>query len=107
MTKSRIRLPDGSLIDADERPGETDLRTGVLRHADGSPYTDADAEADAAHIVDKVGRGKPSLSGAGTSPQIGVRLPSDLRRQLAARAKEEGRGESEIVRDALRSYLAS
>lgn len=107
MTKSRIRMPDGSLVEADERPGAVDLPTGALQHRDGSPYTEADAVADAAEVLDTLGRGKPSLSGRGTSPQIGVRLPAELRRQLAARARDEGRGESEIVRDALRSYLAS
>lgn len=103
----RVRLPDGEVIEAIERPGYIDLDKEVILRADRTRYTSADAEADVEYILDKLGRGKPSLSGRGKSPQIGVRLPVDLRERLAQRAVHEGRRESELVRDALEAYLSA
>ncbi len=57
----------------------------------------------------KPGRvGRPSLSGGSTrSPQIGVRLPHDLKRRLEERAAHDGIRESDVVRKALEAYLAA
>ncbi|MDR1264406.1 MAG: ribbon-helix-helix domain-containing protein [Propionibacteriaceae bacterium] len=52
--------------------------------------------------------GRPSLSGhAVRSPQIGVRLPVDLRDRLTARAAHDGVRESEVVREALEAFLTT
>lgn len=57
----------------------------------------------------KPGRaGRPSLSGESTrSPQIGVRLPRDLKLRLEERAAHDGMRESDVVRKALEAYLAA
>jgi hypothetical protein len=50
--------------------------------------------------------GRPSLSGGATrSPQIGVRLPSDLKHRLEERAAHDGVRESDVVREALEAFL--
>ena len=53
------------------------------------------------------GRGRPSLSGKGTSPTRQVRLPEELDAALLARAKAEGRRPSDVMRTAVTQYLAS
>ncbi|WP_066517236.1 hypothetical protein [Curtobacterium ammoniigenes] len=57
--------------------------------------------------VERIGRGRPSLAGAsgGPSPSRTVRLPRDLDAALVARANEEHRRPSELVRDAVIAYL--
>jgi len=50
-------------------------------------------------------RGRPSLSGAGTSPKRQVRLPADLDAALQERARAEGRKPSAVMREALARYL--
>lgn len=90
-----------------EDPRDVDLDDDVMLTHRGSRYTTADAEADVEHVLNKLGRGKPSMSGKGVSPQIGVRLPVELRSRLAERARQEGRKESEIVREALAAYLSA
>lgn len=50
--------------------------------------------------------GKPSLSKKGTSPSRSVRLPDDMDAQLLARSAQEHRKPSEVLREALREYLA-
>ena len=56
--------------------------------------------------VDRVaGRGRPALGAAGVSPTRTVRLPRELDDALVARAKVEHRRPSEIMRDALSTYL--
>lgn len=105
--KTTVRLPGGKTVEATFE--DIDLDKEVVLNADGTRYTEADAQADADFFEAKArerGRGKPSLSGHGISPQIGVRLPADLRQKLAARANADGVRESDIVRDALTAYLA-
>ncbi len=49
--------------------------------------------------------GRPSLGRTGTSPSRTLRLPRELDEALVARAAAEHRKPSEIVREALSSYL--
>jgi plasmid stability protein len=51
--------------------------------------------------VPRRGRGRRSLSGAGDSPQLRVRLPEDLRRALAERADRDGTSVSDLARHVL------
>jgi len=102
--KAQVRLPGGRVVEANV--SDIDLDQEVIVRKDGTRYTEADAEGDAAELM-KRGPGKPSLSGGGTSPQIGVRLSSDLRGRLADRAAQDGVRESEIVREALEAFLAA
>lgn len=69
----------------------------------------ADAPADVATIerVTAVG-GRPSLAAgrpAGTSPLWQVRAPRELDAAMRARAADEGRTFSEVLRDAASQYL--
>ncbi|MGJ4846616.1 hypothetical protein [Leifsonia sp. Le1] len=56
-----------------------------------------------------IGRGRPSLAGAGKqrgeSPKVQVRLPHDLDAALRARAAIEHRKPSEVAREAIALYL--
>lgn len=60
------------------------------------------AELDAATTR---GRGRPSLSGSGRSPARQVRLPAELDTLLVERAHREKRALSDVLRDAVASYL--
>jgi hypothetical protein len=89
----------GKYVDA----GNVDLDQEVVRRKDGSRITESDAAEQGERIAR---RGRPSLSGkAATSPQIGVRLSPDLNKRLRAKAKREGKKPSEVVREALESYV--
>lgn len=50
-------------------------------------------------------RGRPSLSGKGTSPRINVRLSEDMFERAKAVADAEGRRVSEVARTALEAYI--
>jgi len=53
-------------------------------------------------------RGRPRLAkGKGPSHTLDVRIDDDLRDGLSDRARREGHTTSEVVREALRRYLAS
>lgn len=56
--------------------------------------------------VRPTGRGRPRLSkGKGASPTVNARLDDELADLLEQRADREGVLKSDIVREALRSYL--
>lgn len=83
--------------------GNVDLDKEVVRRKDGSRITEAEAAEQGEQIAR---RGRPSLSGeAAKSPQIGVRLTPELNERLQVRAKQEGKRPSEVVREALESYV--
>jgi predicted HicB family RNase H-like nuclease len=89
----------GKYVDA----GEVDLDQEVVRRKDGSRITEAEAAEQGERIAR---RGRPSLTGkAETSPQIGVRLSPNLNKRLRARAKQEGKKPSQVVREALEHYV--
>jgi predicted DNA-binding protein len=57
--------------------------------------------------VRPTGRGRPRLAnGKGPSPTVNARLDDELADLLEQRADREGVHKSEIVREALRAYLA-
>ncbi|MGW6132352.1 ribbon-helix-helix protein, CopG family [Cellulomonas sp. NPDC055163] len=87
-----------------------DLPDGAVVHAPAGP------EAGRAFLeqfvsageLDKVSRaGRPSLSGKGTSPKRQVRLPADLDAQLVRLAKDKGRTPSDVMREAVETYIQS
>jgi predicted HicB family RNase H-like nuclease len=53
-------------------------------------------------------RGRPSLdaSSGSHSPRVSVRVPEALHRRATARAAEEGRSVSDVVRDLLEGYAS-
>lgn len=59
--------------------------------------------------VERIGRGRPALAGTptGKSPTRTFRFPRDLDAALAAQALTEHRKPSELVRDAVATYLSS
>lgn len=64
-------------------------------------------EAEAGYDLSRARRqrvGRPSL-GAGVSPRLQFRVPPDLFAAAQRRAHKEGRGVSEVARDALRRYV--
>ncbi|MGL5929856.1 MAG: CopG family transcriptional regulator [Dermatophilaceae bacterium] len=85
------------------------------RAVDGTELTDeliqrlAD-EAEAGYDVDTLAprarRGRPPM-GAAAARALPVRLDPDLRESVVARAERDGVNQSEVVRRALRQYLAS
>jgi uncharacterized protein (DUF4415 family) len=80
----------------------------------GKPITDEEievlaAEAESGYDVDMLvarrgRRGRPALGSAPASVES-VRLDPELRDQLLERAKAEGTTASEVIREALRSFL--
>ncbi len=61
--------------------------------------------AEAGYEVETGQVGRPSLSGRGDSPQIRVRVSTELRRRAGARASAEGKSISEAAREALEHYV--
>jgi len=103
MTES-ARIHDEQVKDR----GTIDLDKQDVRLADGTRLTEAKAEELAAEILERAGRGRPSLSRSGArSPQLRLSVPDELRSRLLQRAEDEHRSVSHLVRDALEHYLAS
>ena len=103
MTES-ARIHDEQVRDR----GTIDLDKQDVRMADGTRLTEAKAAELAAEILERAGRGRPSLSRSGArSPQLRLSVPDELRTRLLQRAEDEHRSVSHLVRDALEHYLAS
>jgi predicted HicB family RNase H-like nuclease len=86
---------------------DVDLDMEVIRDAKGRRITEKKAEDIAEQTLEKVGRGRPSLTGARTrSPQVSFRAPGELRAQAEARAAREGKTVSQLAREALERLLA-
>lgn len=107
MTKTNIKLPDGSVVEAEVRE-DVDLAETEVVLADGSRLTEDVAEemAEEALARHRSRGGRPSLS-AGVSPRVAFRVPADLRQKLAEAAEQDQVGESEVMRRALAQYLAT
>jgi predicted HicB family RNase H-like nuclease len=88
--------------------GTVDLDKEDFRLADGSRLTEQRAEEIVAEVLERTGRGRPSLSEAGSrSPQLRLSVPEELRTRLVRRAEDEHRSLSNVIREALEHYLAS
>lgn len=80
---------------------------------DGSPVTDADVkaladEAERGYDVDDIlrrRRGGRRAMGSGPAAVESVRLDPELKRDLLLRADKDGISVSEVIRQALRSYV--
>lgn len=109
MTRTRravfVRLPGGRVQQMTDG-GSIDLDAEVVRGSTGERITEAAVAAMIEEIEVRPRRGRPSLSGQGTSAVVRARVPGQLRVALAARAQQEHRTESELLRDALEAYLA-
>lgn len=86
--------------------------TNYGTHKDGTPVTEAEVrawadEAEQGYDITKLRkRGRPAL-GDGPSSVVPVRLDDSLEAALQARAEAEHVSRSEVIREALREYLAS
>lgn len=88
--------------------GTIDLDETDVRLPDGSRLTEARAEQLAAEVLERAGRGRPSLTEPGVrSPQLRLSVPAELRSRLDQRAAAEHRSVSTVVREALEHYLGS
>ena len=85
--------------------GELD-RLAERTEGDLDRLADELERGEAADVKVRRGPGRPPL-GSGPAQAIRVRLPPDLRRELGDRARAQGVTDSELVRDALRSYLGA
>lgn len=86
-------------------PGpDVDLEAEEIRDSKGARIDQEYVE----RAVEDVHRamGRPSLTAPGQhSPAIAVRLPAALRAAVRARAEREGKSVSEIMREAVQSYI--
>ncbi len=74
----------------------------ALRDSKGRLIDDRYAEEAAADALRQArARGRPSLSQAGVSPMLRVRLPADLDRAVRHAAERVGKSRAEWVRDVL------
>lgn len=86
---------------------DVDLDKEVIRDAKGRRITEKRAEDIAEETLKKIGRGRPSLTGAKVrSPQVSFRAPAELRAKAEARATREGKTVSQLAREALERLLA-
>lgn len=89
MPKDHGRLKDGNVVD-DEM---------VEKLAD---------EAEAGYDLDEIGRrragGRPAM-GSGPASVESVRLDPELKKELLLRASRDGVSVSEVIRQALRTYV--
>jgi hypothetical protein len=85
---------------------DTEARWEDVRDRRGRRITQAYVDEAVADVHAKTGRGRPSLTGRGsTSPQVTFRLPLSLREEAEAQAREEGTKVSAVARKALEEYL--
>ncbi|HET7385309.1 MAG TPA: ribbon-helix-helix protein, CopG family [Nocardioidaceae bacterium] len=90
--------------------GDIDLDKELVILKDGSRLTEAKAEKLGREMSKRAARrrGRPSLTGRGQqSPHISARVTPQLRDQVDAIAKRDGRRSAEIVREALSEYVAT
>lgn len=86
--------------------GDIDLEVEEVR-AGGGRISEARAEEIAKEYYRAKGRqgGRPPLSSEG-SAQVAARVPTATKVRLGVVARETGRVESEVIREALDEYLA-
>lgn len=109
--------PIDRLVDLDPAASTTpDELDALLREleeipaadAPGTPAGSTDERANEKDALELAALGRPSLSGrpgSGPSPKRQVRLSRELDAALTARALKEHRNASDVIRDALDSYL--
>jgi hypothetical protein len=84
--------------------GDIDLDDEIVLDSNGERITEDRAAEMAEDAITKV-RGRPSLAGSGTSPEVKARVPDQLRQRLMDQAEAEHRQPSTLIREALEQYL--
>ncbi len=97
--------PGKYAVPSDATVRNIDLDREVFVHR-GERLTEERAEALVEEAPEQLpGRGRPSLSSKSQkSPQIGVRLPPDIRLRLERRAESERKSLSQLAREAIEHY---
>jgi hypothetical protein len=86
---------------------DVDLKKTTILDKNGKRLTNARAEKIAQEVVERV-VGRPSLSGLSKeSPLVRARVPETLKAKLVKEAKRRGETPSELIREALESYLSA
>ena len=86
---------------------DVDLDTEVVRDSRRRRITGKRATGSAQQTLERIGRGRPSLTGAKLdSPRVSFRAPAELRTKAEARAVREGKTVSQIAREALERLIA-
>ena len=99
-------ITDNAQYEAEPGP-DLDLGHEDVRDRQGRRITQEYVDRAVADVRRRTGRGRPSLTGrAKASPQVTFRLPSTLREEAEAQAREEGTRVSVVARRALEEYLA-
>lgn len=88
---------------------DIDLDAEEVYDRDGERITEARAEEIAEETLAKAGRpGRPTLGGtSGSSPTVRARISPTLNAQLTRYAAQHGEAHSDVLREALRQFLAS
>lgn len=111
--KITIRTTDGHVIETTSGE-DVDLDAHPLTLSDGTVLDEAGADDLAAELLEASGRplpdhlkpvGRPSLSGARTSPHVSFRVPRALRSRAEAEARRRGVSVSHLARQALEEHL--
>lgn len=111
--KITIRTTDGQIIETTSG-AEVDLDVPPLTLSSGRVLDEAGAEDLAAELLEAAGRplpdhlkrgGRPSLSGAKTSPHVSFRVPRALRGKAEVEAQRRGVSVSHLARQALEEHL--
>jgi predicted HicB family RNase H-like nuclease len=86
---------------------DVDLDKEVIRDTKGTRITERRAKRIAEEVLERAGRGRPSLGGGrARSPQVSFRAPAELRAKAEERAAREGKTVSQLAREALERLLA-
>lgn len=86
---------------------DLDLDAEEFHAPSGERLTEKRAQELVEQLVGPV-PGRPSLTAPGThSPMLNVRVPAELKSRLSEYAEREGLRQSDVVRDALATYLAN
>lgn len=102
--KENIRIKGRDVVDG----GEIDLDKEEVYLADGTRLSETRARELAEEVLQRAGRGRPSLTAPGRrSPQLRVTVPAELRDRLESRAASEHTTVSRLAREAIERYLAS
>ncbi len=103
MTKAKY--PTGE--DFGDIGPDVDLTREEIVDSHGNRIDEVYVEQAVAQVHRQLRRGRPSLADevSRRSPQLSIKFPSRLKEAADARAHQEGRTVSDLVRDAVAEYL--
>jgi hypothetical protein len=103
----KIKIKVGEEARTYEVGQDVDLDAEEIRDSRGRRITREYVDRAVEDARERVGRGRPSLTGGRAhSPHVSFRVPVELRSAAEAQAAREGKRVSEVARAALEEYLA-